>query len=126
VSAASDGSFAVRVDIAGVQDGDHVITATGTISLFTATGVFGVEAQVCASGSATTIVTVVASGTQAAVVVVSKGATPLAATGFPAASAFAAALLAVLVGTSLLIASSHRRSVRVSVGIGEGDPPRHL
>ena len=100
-----------------------MITATGTISLFTATGVFGVEAQVCTSGSGTTVV---GSGTQAAVVVVARSATPLAATGFPAASAFAAALLALLVGTSLLIAASHRRSVRVSVGIAEGDGPRHL
>ena len=47
VAAGADGTFAVRVDIAGVQNGEHTITAAGTLSGFTATENFSIEAQVC-------------------------------------------------------------------------------
>ena len=103
----------MRVDIAGVQNGVHTITATGTLSGFTATGEFDVEPQVCVTGSSGTPVT---TGSQLTVVVVAGSSTPLAATGFPTASVLAAAVLALVVGTMLLIATRHRRTVRTSYG----------
>src|SRR5664279_3659472 len=121
VAAAADGSFSVRVDIAGVQNGVHVITATGTISGFSSSGAFDVEPQVCTTESGTTVVAVVATESGAAVVVAGSG-TALASTGFPTVQVLAAAVLALLVGTMLLIATRNRRVARPSDNAG----PRHL
>src|SRR5664279_934820 len=121
VAAAADGSFSVRVDIAGVQNGVHVITATGTISGFSSSGAFDVEPQVCTTESGTTVVAVVATESGAAVVVAGSG-TALASTGFPTVQVLAAAVLALLVGTMLLIPTRNRRVARPSDNAG----PRHL
>jgi hypothetical protein len=126
VTADSNGSFSVRVDIAGEQNGIHTITATGTLSDFTATEEFTVEPQVCISGSSGTAAVSASSGSQVAVVVVAGSSTPLATTGFPAASALAAAVLALLVGTMLLIATRNRRSTRAAFGLSETEGPQHL
>jgi hypothetical protein len=124
VPADAGGSFAVRVDIAGVQDGQHVITATGTLSGFSASGVFDVEPQVCTTSTGSTVTA--SSGSQTVVLVVAGNSTPLASTGFPASTAVAAALLALVVGTMLLITTRYRRGVRESLGVSAGDDPRHL
>ena len=105
----ADGTFSVRVDIAGVQNGEHVITATGTLSGFTATGVFTIAPQVCATDGGTTQVAVVAASTSS-----------LAISGFPTVSLVAAGLLAVLLGTTLMVVARRRREARAS------DGPSHL
>ena len=124
VAAGADGTFATRVDIAGVQNGEHVITATGTTSGFSSSATFDVEPQVCTSESGTTVIAVVvATGTA-----VSSGSSlaitgsSLATTGFPVAPVLAAAGLALLVGTALLVATRNRRSLRPS----GSDGPSHL
>jgi hypothetical protein len=117
VAAGADGSFSVRVDIAGVQNGEHVITATGTMTGFSSSGTFDVEPQVCTTESGTTVVAVVLATGPAAV----SSESALATTGFPVAPVLAAALLALLVGTMLLVVTRNRR--RLPSG-SEG--PQHL
>ena len=127
VPAGADGSFSTRVDIEGVQNGDHAITATGTLSGFSATEVFDVEPQIC-----TTDGTVATPATVSAVVLYSVAGTNggttvvgLASTGFPVGSALAGAALALMVGTMLLVAARNRRGARAAGGLSD-DGPRHL
>jgi hypothetical protein len=127
VPAGADGSFSTRVDIEGVQNGDHAITATGTLSGFSATEVFDVEPQIC-----TTDGTVATPATVSAVVLYSVAGTNggttvvgLASTGFPVGSALAGAALALMVGTMLLVAARNRRGARAAGGMADGGP-RHL
>ena len=123
VAAGADGTFAVRVDIAGVQNGEHVITATGTTSGFSSSGTFDVEPQVCTSESGTTVIAVVvAAGSVAASSDSSLATGSLATTGFPVAPVLALAVLALLVGTMLLVATRNRRSLRPADSQG----PSHL
>src|SRR6478735_8695778 len=127
VPAGADGTFSTRVDIEGVQNGDHAITATGTLSGFSATEVFDVEPQIC-----TTDGTVATPATVSAVVLYSVAGTNggttvvgLASTGFPVGSALAGAALALMVGTMLLVAARNRRGARAAGGLSD-DGPRHL
>ena len=125
VPAGADGSFSTRVDIAGVQNGDHEITATGTLSGFSATGVFDVEPQICTSDSTVTtpasaVVLYSVAGTTGGTTVVG-----LASTGFPVGSALSGAALALMVGTMLLVTARNRRGARAAGGLSDNGP-RHL
>ena len=127
VPAGADGSFSTRVDIAGVQNGDHEITATGTLSGFSATGVFDVEPQICTSDSTVTtpasfaVVLYSVAGTTGGTTVVG-----LASTGFPVGSALSGAALALMVGTMLLVTARNRRGARAGAGGPSDNGPRHL
>ena len=103
VNAGTDGTFSTRVDLDGVDFGTHVVTAVGSSSDFSATGVFETQAQVCVSGSTTV------STTTGAVVV-------LASTGFPTGLLLGTAALVMFAGVLLVVAARRRRELGAETG----------
>ena len=108
VPAGADGTFDVRVDISTVQNGDHVVSALGVDSGYTASGTFAVVSQVCETGGSA-VASVHVTSADVDDTSSDANAVVLATTGFPTATLVGIAALALLAGAGILYAVRRRR-----------------